>query len=126
MCVRCGTGAIAWCTDPMRHGEPAESVRPGEPPVTSALSSCEHVECMKVLNVAALLTAADGPEIESVGRFVDVSASVASLKPFSLDCDVHLAVVYFRDASTGDWFMLPVSRVTDPRLLAQLESAART
>ena len=21
MCVRCGTGAIAWCTDPGRHGD---------------------------------------------------------------------------------------------------------
>jgi hypothetical protein len=93
------------------------------PPVAGALASCEHAECMRVLNVAALLTAADGPEIESVGRFADVSASVAELKPFSLDCDVHMAVVYFRDAATGDWFILPVSRVTDPRLLAQLEAA---
>jgi hypothetical protein len=109
----------------MRHGEPAEPVRPGEPPVTSALSSCEHVECMKVLNVAALLTAADGPEIESVGRFADVSASVAGLLPFSLDHDTHTAIVYFRDAATGDWFRLPVSRVTDPELLAQLEAASR-
>lgn len=33
MCVRCGTGRVAWCTDPMRHGESAEPVSPGEPPV---------------------------------------------------------------------------------------------
>jgi len=32
MCVRCGTGRIAWCTDPYRHGESAEPVSPGDPP----------------------------------------------------------------------------------------------
>lgn len=35
MCVRCGTGRIAWCTDPMRHGESDEPVSPGEPPVST-------------------------------------------------------------------------------------------
>lgn len=35
MCVRCGTGAIAWCTDPYRHGESAEPVSPGDPPVVT-------------------------------------------------------------------------------------------
>lgn len=24
MCVRCGTGRIAWCTDPNRHEPPAK------------------------------------------------------------------------------------------------------
>jgi len=33
MCVRCGTGRVAWCTDPYRHGESAEPVSPGDPPV---------------------------------------------------------------------------------------------
>jgi hypothetical protein len=33
MCVRCGTGRIAWCTDPHRHGESTEAVSPGDPPV---------------------------------------------------------------------------------------------
>jgi len=31
MCVRCGTGRVAWCTDPYRHGESAEPVMPGQP-----------------------------------------------------------------------------------------------
>jgi hypothetical protein len=35
MCVRCGTGRIAWCTDPYRHGESAEPVSPGDPPVVT-------------------------------------------------------------------------------------------
>jgi hypothetical protein len=35
MCVRCGTGRIAWCTDPYRHGESAEPVSPGDPPVVA-------------------------------------------------------------------------------------------
>ena len=35
MCVRCGTGAIAWCTDLMRHGESAEP-SPGQS-MTAAL-----------------------------------------------------------------------------------------
>ena len=34
MCNRCGTGSIAWCADPYRHGESIEPVEPGEPPVT--------------------------------------------------------------------------------------------
>lgn len=33
MCVRCGTGRIAWCTDPYCHGESTEAVSPGDPPV---------------------------------------------------------------------------------------------
>jgi len=35
MCVRCGTGRIAWCTDPYRHGESASPVSPGDPPVVT-------------------------------------------------------------------------------------------
>jgi hypothetical protein len=35
MCVRCGTGRIAWCTDPYRHGESAEPVSPGDPPAVA-------------------------------------------------------------------------------------------
>jgi hypothetical protein len=34
MCVRCGTGSVAWCTNPMRHGDSSRAVSPGEPPVT--------------------------------------------------------------------------------------------
>ena len=32
MCVRCGTGKIAWCTDPDRHGD----IKP--PPAPDAMS----------------------------------------------------------------------------------------
>jgi hypothetical protein len=39
MCVRCGTGRIAWCTDPYRHGESTEPVMPGEPPAERQPSS---------------------------------------------------------------------------------------
>jgi hypothetical protein len=35
MCVRCGTGRIAWCTDSYRHGESTEPVSPGDPPVVT-------------------------------------------------------------------------------------------
>ena len=35
MCVRCGTGRIAWCTDPYCHGESIEPVSPGDPPVVA-------------------------------------------------------------------------------------------
>lgn len=35
MCVRCGTGRIAWCADPYRHGETAEPVSPGDPPAVT-------------------------------------------------------------------------------------------
>jgi len=35
MCVRCGTGRVAWCTDPYRHGESAEPVSPGDPPAVA-------------------------------------------------------------------------------------------
>jgi hypothetical protein len=35
VCVRCGTGRVAWCTDPMRHGDSAVAVAPGEAPVVS-------------------------------------------------------------------------------------------
>lgn len=31
MCVRCGTGVVAWCTDPMRHGESQVALSPEEP-----------------------------------------------------------------------------------------------
>lgn len=38
MCVRCGTGRIAWCTDPYRHGESDEPVAPGQPPIVTEVS----------------------------------------------------------------------------------------
>lgn len=41
MCVRCGTGTIAWCTDTYRHGESATPLQPGDPvavPTTTANS----------------------------------------------------------------------------------------
>jgi hypothetical protein len=28
MCVRCGTGRVAWCTDPTRHGEEPSAAGP--------------------------------------------------------------------------------------------------
>jgi hypothetical protein len=42
MCVRCGTGGIAWCTDPYRHGESAEPVSPGDPPAVAGLTADVH------------------------------------------------------------------------------------
>jgi hypothetical protein len=38
MCVRCGTGRVARCTDPYRHGESTEPVMPGRPPAPAPIT----------------------------------------------------------------------------------------
>lgn len=57
--------------------------------------------------------------------FVDLARSEPGLRRFSLDCTMAEAVVYLRHGVDGEWFMLPVSRVTDPYLITRLEEAAR-
>jgi hypothetical protein len=88
-------------------------------PPGGALATCEHFECAKVLNIAAWLLAGEGG-----GKFADLAVADASLNRFSRDCGTTTAVVYLKNPADREWFMLPVSRVTDPRLLAQLEVAA--
>ncbi len=94
----------------------------GSPGVT--LASCEHPPCLRVLNVAAWLAGTEGPEGESPGvTFVDLALSDASLRRWSLDCDLGSAVVYMRHDADAEWFLLRVSQVTDPVLLRQLNAA---
>lgn len=88
--------------------------------------SCEHFECAKVLNVAAWLANSECRDAAGGGvPFTDLARSEPGLRRFSLDCTMREAVVYLKHEADGEWFMLPVSRVTDPYLIIRLEEAAR-
>ena len=84
--------------------------------------SCTHPECAHVLNMTASIWD-DSPDV----LVVDLAQSDAALQPWSLDCATAGTVAY-RPSYEGDgnfvdgWYMLRISRVTDPDVLRKLNA----
>lgn len=84
--------------------------------------SCEHVQCQRTANMAAWI--ADGQVADAA--FIDLARVEPGLRPFSVDCAMSDAVLYLHGVGGpgGRFWMLRLSEVTDPDLIARLEEAA--
>lgn len=90
------------------------------------MKSCTHPECARVQNMAASLfsTVADD-------TVIDLARTQPDRQAWSLICldDANRpgqpsACTYLYDNGSGEWFAARVTRVTDPDLIAKLETAA--
>jgi hypothetical protein len=109
MCVRCGTGGIAWCTDPLRHGDSAEPVQPGQPPAETELGG---LLAAKRLETQPVWDAAGG-----IAWRADLLAFVTELAGMSTDAERQ------EDAEGGPD---PEVREGDTEILDNLITRART